>query len=171
MVADSSVPFNDSLHLRWNPANWNIVIRHAVIENGSFRDDKTLVKTVSTVFDSYHMHFSEIQGDFKNFSFVKDTIRGKMRLSTKEKSGFTVQALNADMKFYPEGMEFYNFDLFTGKSHIRNFFAMRFKSFDDLSEFNSKVKWSRFSNATIDSDDIGFFSSISKPENIVITGK
>jgi hypothetical protein len=174
MATDSSVPFNDSLHLRWNPANWNIVIRHAVIENGSFRDDKTLVKTVSTVFDSYHMHFSEIQGDFKNFSFVKDTIRGKMRLSTKEKSGFTVQALNADMKFYPEGMEFYNFDLFTGKSHIRNFFAMRFKSFDDLSEFNSKVKMEAdFSNATIDSDDIGFFSSDLKTwkKNIVITGK
>ena len=86
------------------------------------------------------MHFSEIQGDFKDFHFVKDSIRAKMHLSTKEKSGFIVQKLNADVKFYPEGMEFYHFDLITGKSHIRNFFAMRFKSFDDLSEFTTKVK-------------------------------
>ena len=104
------------------------------------------------------MHFSNIQGDFKDFSFVKDSIRAKMRLSTKEKSGFNVQQLSAIIKFYPEGMEFYNFDLNTGKSHLRNFFAMRFKSFDDLSEFTTKVKMEAdFTNATIDSDDIGFF--------------
>ena len=96
LQADNSAVFvNDPLHLRWNPAEWNIVVRHAIIENGSFRDDKILDKNVSTVFDSYHMHFSNIQGDFKDFSFVKDSIRTKMRLSTKEKSGFNVQQLNA----------------------------------------------------------------------------
>ncbi len=97
------------LHLRWNPADWNIVIRHVIIANGSFSDDKILDKNVSTVFDSYHMHFSNIQGDFKDVSFVKDSIRAKMNLSTKENSGFIVQQLNANIKFYPEGMEFYHF--------------------------------------------------------------
>ncbi len=71
-----------------------------------------------------------------------------------------MQELNADIKFYPEGMEFHDFDLNTGKSHLKNFFAMHFKSFDDLSDFTTKVKMEAdFSNATIDSDDIGFFSS------------
>ena len=67
---------------------------------------KSWIQHSSTVFDSYHMHFSSIQGDFRDFHFVKDSIRGKMSLSTKEKSGFVVQKLNADVKFYPEGMEF-----------------------------------------------------------------
>ena len=78
------------------------------------------------------------------------------------------------VKFYPEGMEFYHFDLNTGKSHLRNFFAMRFKSFDDLSDFTTKVKMEAdFTNATIDSDDIAFFSSDLKTwkKNILITGK
>ena len=174
LAVDSSTAINDPLHLRWNPAQWNIVVRHAVIENGSFHDDKILDKTSSPVFDSYHIHFSAIQGDFKDFSFVKDTIIGKMRLSTKEKSGLTVKDLNSNIKFYPEGMEFNNFDLLTTKSHIRDFFAMRFKSFDDLSDFTTKVKLEAdFSNATIDSDDIGYFSSDVKTwkKNILITGK
>ncbi len=171
---DSKAIINDPNHLRWNPANWNIMVRRAIIQDGSFRDDKIQDKNISTVFDSYHMHFSEIQADFKDFSFIKDSIQGKMRLATKEKSGFTVQALNANIKFYPEGMEFYNFDLLTGKSHIRNFFAMRFKSFDDLSDFNTKVKMEAdFSNAVVDSDDISFFASDLKSwkKNILITGK
>jgi TamB, inner membrane protein subunit of TAM complex len=173
-IQDSSVAINDSRHLRWNPSDWNIVIRHIMIANGSFNDDKILDKNVSAVFDSYHMHFSSIQGDFKDVSFIKDSIRAKMKLSTKENSGFNVQQLSANIKFYPEAMEFYDFDLNTGKSHLRNFFAMHFKSFDDLSDFNTKVKMEAdFSNATIDSDDIGFFASDLKAwkKNILINGK
>ncbi len=50
---------------------------------------------------------------------------------------------------------------------------MRFKSFDDLSDFTTKVKIEAdFSNATIDSDDIAYFSSDLKSwkKNILITG-
>ncbi len=171
---DTAGVVNDPRHLRWNPANWNIIVRHAIIKDGSFRDDQILDKTVSTVFDSYHMYFSGIQGDLKELSLIKDSLKAIIRLSTREKSGFTVQQLDAHIRFYPEGMEFYNFDLLAGKSHIRNFFAMRFKSFDDLSDFTSRVKMeANFSNATIDSDDIGFFASDLKTwkKNILITGK
>jgi hypothetical protein len=173
-IRDTTVAKNDPLHLRWNPAEWNIVIRHALIENGSFRDDKIMDKTVSDVFDSYHMQFSDIQGDFKDVSFVRDSIRAKMRLSAREKSGLSVQELSANIRVYPEAMEFYNFNLIAGKSHIRDFFAMRFKSFDDLSDFTTKVKMEAdFSNATVDSDDIAYFASDLKSwkKNILITGK
>ena len=163
----------DTLHLRWNPGKWDIVVRHLVIENGSFRDDKITDKSSSLVFDSRHIYFSKIQGDFKDVSLVKDSIKAKMRLSTKEKSGFNVQELNASVKFYPEGMEFHDFSLSTGKSHLKNFFAMHFKSFDDLSDFTKKVKiQADFTDATIDSDDIAFFSSDLKSWNkkILISG-
>ena len=175
LAPDSSVVMNDPSHLRWNPGQWNIIAHHVVIENGSFQDDKITDKNVSAAFDNYHMHFSDIQGDFKDVSFAKDSIQGKMHLSTREKSGFYVQHLDAKIKFYPEGMEFYNFDLLTGKSHLRDFFAMRFKTFDDVSDnFTTKVKMEAdFSNAAISSDDIGFFSPDLKTwnKNIQITGK
>ncbi|HEY8734598.1 MAG TPA: hypothetical protein VIL90_08545, partial [Puia sp.] len=85
-----------------------------------------------------------------------------------------MKELTANVKIFPEGMEFHGFDLFTGKSRIRNFFAMRFRSFDDLSDFNTKVKMETdFSNAIIDSDDIAFFASDLKAwkKNIIISGK
>ena len=172
--ADTTPLVNDPLHLRWNAANWNIQIRHAVIENGSFRDDKILDTAKSNVFDSYHIHFSEINWDFKDVAFLKDSITANMRLSTKEKCGFNLQQLSARMKIYPEGMEFTDFDLITGKTHLRNYFAMHFKSFDDLGDFNTKVKMNAdFTNAEVHSDDIGFFASDLKTWNkyILISGK
>jgi hypothetical protein len=165
---------NDPLHLRWNTGDWDIRIHHAVIDNGSFRDDKLSEKKISPHFDEYHIHFSEVHGDFKDVAFVKDSITAKINLSTRERSGLNVKKLAANMKFYPEGMEFYNLDLQTDKSHIRNFFAMRFKSFDDLSDYNTRVKMeANFSDATVDSDDIAYFASDlqSWKKNISITGK
>ncbi len=84
-----------------------------------------------------------------------------------------MQELNAAIKFYPEGMEFRDFSLNTGKSHLKNFLAMHFKSFDDLSDFTKKVKLQAdFTDATIDSDDIAFFSSDLKSwkKKILISG-
>jgi hypothetical protein len=165
---------NDPLHLRWNPGDWNIRVGHAVIDEGSFRDDKPAEKNISPIFDDYHIRFSDIGIDFRNVAFVKDSITAKIRLSTRERSGLTVKKLTADMKFYPEGMEFYNLDLQTDKSHLKNFFAMRFNSFDDLSDFNTKVKMeANFEDATVDSDDIAYFASALKSwkKNISITGR
>lgn len=165
---------NDPLHLRWNPGDWNIHVRHAVIDNGSFGDDKLSEKNISPHFDEYHIHFSEIHADFKDVAFVKDSITAKINISTRERSGLSVKKLTANMKFYPEGMEFYNLDLQTNKSHLRNFFALRFHSFDDLSDFNTKVKMeSNFMDATVDSDDIAYFASAlqSWKKNISITGR
>ena len=173
-AAITTVSLKNPKHLRWNTPGWNILVRRVVIENGSFRDDKILDKTVSSVFDSYHMHFTDIRGDFKDVSLLKDSLRAKIHLSTREKSGLIVQKLSADIRIFPEAMEFYNLDLLAGKSHIRNFFALRFNSFADLSNFNTKVKMEAdFSDATIDSDDIGFFASDLKSwkKNISITGK
>ena len=172
--SDTTEIINEPPHLRWNPANWNIQIRHAIIENGSFRDDKTEDKNISTVFDSYHMNFSQIQWDFKDLSFVKDSIKAKMRMSTREKSGFSVEQFSANMKIYPEGMVFSDFDLMAGKTHLRNYLALRFRSFDDLSEFTTKVKMEvNFANADVNSDDIAFFTSDLKDwkKNIRISGK
>ncbi len=171
---DSGIIHNDPLHLRWNTGDWDIRIAHAVIDNGSFADDKLSEKNISPHFDEYHIHFSEVHGDFKDIAFVKDSVKAKISLSTRERSGFAVKKLTANVKFYPEGMEFYNLDLQTDKSHLRNFFAMRFSSFDDLSDFNTKVKMeSNFVGSTIDSDDIAYFASSlgTWKKNISITGR
>ncbi len=56
-------------------------------------------------------------------------------------------------------MEFAKLDLQTGKSHLRTFFAMRFASLDDMSDFTTKIRMEgNFTDADVDSDDIGWFA-------------
>jgi TamB, inner membrane protein subunit of TAM complex len=171
---DEPPPKNDPLHLRWNPANWNITVDHAVVRNGSFRDDKLSEKEVARHFDGYHILFAAINADFKNVVFIRDTITARISLSTTERSNFTVKKLTANMKFFPEAMEFSNLDLITPKSHLKNFFAMRFRSFDDFSYYTDRVRMeANFRDATVDSDDIGYFAPAlqSWKKKISITGK
>ena len=150
---------NDPLHLRLNAADWDITAKTLSIQNGSFKDFKADGKEPSKYFDGTHIFFYAVNGDFKNIALKKDTITAQMLLSTKERSGFEVKKFIADVRMFPEAMEFSKMDLQTGKSRLRNFYAMRYKTFDDMSDYISKVDMEGdFEDAYIDSDDIGFFA-------------
>lgn len=150
---------NDPNHLRWNAGDWDIAIQHSGIHKGSFKNDKLTDVHPYDHFDGNHIHFYDINWDFKNVRFKHDTITAQMNMNTKERSGFEVKKFVADIKFFPEAMEFHKMDLQTGKSRLRNFFAMRFKTFDDMSEFIDDVNMEGdFSDAEIDSDDISYFA-------------
>ena len=150
---------NDPLHLRWNPAGWDITVDHSQIRNGSFKNDKLTDIHPYEHFDGNHIYFSSINWDFKNVRFRNDTITARMNLNTRERSGLVVRKFTAQMKFYPEAMEFAGMDIQTEKSRLRDFFAMRFRSFDDLSDYLNKVKMEgNFKGSEIASDDIAFFA-------------
>ncbi len=159
-LTDTDVVFlNDPHNLRLNPADWKINIKQMTIQNGMFKDFKADGKQLSKYFDGKHVLFSAINGDFKNVVLNKDSVSAQIVLSTKERSGFEVKKLSASIIFFPEGMEFHKLDLQTGKSHLRKYYAMRFNTFDDMNEYASSIFMEAdFSDAYIDSDDIGFFA-------------
>ncbi len=170
---DTAQIINDPFHLRWNPAGWDVIAKSAIIRNGSFQDNKLDGQKATPYFDSHHIFFSAINWDFKDLRLQNDTVTAQIQLSTRERSGLVVKKLSAQVKFFPEAMEFSKLDLQTGKSHLRKFFAMRYKSFDDMSAFISKVKMEGdFTDANIDSDDIAYFAPELKnwKKNIRITG-
>ena len=150
---------NDKKRLRWNPGDWDITVADASIRDGSFRDDKLNGLAPSDYFDSRHIYFSSIDWDFANLRLRQDTLSAGIKLSVRERSGLYVRRLSAGLKFYPEAMEFNKLDLETGKSHLYRYFAMRYKSFDDMSDFNDKIEMDGdFTDAHIDSDDIAYFA-------------
>jgi len=150
---------NDPKHLRWNAGDWDISVAHSSIHKGSFKNDKLTDIHPYDHFDGNHLHFYDIEWDFKNVHFKHDTVTAQMSMSTKERSGFEVKKFVADIKFFPEAMEFHKMDIQTGKSRLRSFYAMRFKTFDDMDDFENKVTMEgNFNDAYIDSDDIGFFA-------------
>jgi len=164
---------NDPLHLRLNSADWDIMAKSVVIEDGFFKDDKLTGKPATSYFDGEHIFFHSVNLDGKNVRLNQDTISAELTLSTIERSGIQVKKLSSHIKFFPEAMEFYKMDLQTNNSRLRNFFAMRFKSLDDMSDFLTKIKMEgNFTNADINSDDIAFFAPDLKTwkKNIRITG-
>ena len=171
---DDNLIKNDPLHLRINSAGWNVQAKEISIRNGSFKDFKDDGKTPSKYFDGTHILFYAVNADFKNMALYKDTITTQLVLSTKERSGFEVKKLSANVKMFPEAMEFHNLDLQTPNSRLKNFYAMRYKTFDDMEDYVSKVEMEGdFDNSYIHSDDIGFFAPELKNWNMKIrmTGK
>ncbi|MDP4215444.1 MAG: translocation/assembly module TamB domain-containing protein [Bacteroidota bacterium] len=165
---------NDPLHLRLNPGDWDIRIQDLSIRNGSFRDDKATDTLISKHFDGSHIHFYAIELDAKDVLLRKDTITAQLALSTKERSGFEVKKLSSRIRWYPEAMEFGRLDLRTGKSHLRNYFAMRFTTLDDMSDFLTRIRLEAdFTDADVDSDDIAWFAPEMKDwkKHIRITGR
>ncbi|MHA4810714.1 translocation/assembly module TamB domain-containing protein [Flavitalea flava] len=164
---------NDPLHLRLNSANWDIRARSVTIRDGSFRHEIPADTHPNKHFDGNHIFFYSVNTSLKDLRLNKDTITAQLQLNTKERSGFEVKKLSARIKWFPEAMEFAHFDLQTGRSHLRNYFAMRFSTLDNMSYFLSRVHMDAdFADADLDSDDIAWFAPELKDwkKKIRITG-
>ena len=83
-----------------------------------------------------------------------------MQFSARERSGFTIKKLAADCKFTPKLLEFNKLDLVTNKSHLTNYYAMRYNNFnDDMQDFVHAVTVEgHFENSELNSDDLAFFA-------------
>ncbi|GAB3363403.1 hypothetical protein GCM10027566_31810 [Arachidicoccus ginsenosidivorans] len=123
--------------------------------------------TVVPYFDDRFIQCNHLDIAARKLSFVRDTIKADMRLSTTERSGFTIKHLKADFKLTPQVMEFKNLDILTGGSHLENYYAMSFKDFqEDMGDFTTKVHiTARFKNASVSSKDIAYFAPALKTWN------
>ncbi len=150
---------NDPMNLRWNPGGWKLAIDEIKIGKGTFKADYYTTRQAYPSFDGAHILFGDIFGSFKNFKLAGDTLTANLTLATKERSGFTVDKLTADVKMHPELMEFNKLDIKTPHSHLHDYFAMRYPSFDDMNHFISRVRMEgHFNNAIVSSDDIAYFA-------------
>ena len=161
------------------PASWNnsqtiFKIGNLKIINGTFKTDKQTSHEPYAWFDGQHILFTEINGDISNASFISDTIYSKVKLTAKERSGFEIKNLTADLKMTPQGMAFSDLDIVTNRSTIRNFFMMSYNDMSDMGNFIHKVKMAaNFDGSYIDSDDIAFFAPAMKTwkKKISLKGK
>ena len=159
-VTTDSVPI-DKDSLQWNVDGWRVSISKIKIIDGGVAVEKQTVRPVfSDRFDDAHIVISELNGTFQNFIFEKDTMSANVDISAKERSGFILKKLSASFKFTPTLMEFNKLDLVTNKSHLSDYYAMRYNNFnDDMQNFIHKVKVEgRFTQSILSSDDLAFFA-------------
>ncbi|TWR26512.1 translocation/assembly module TamB [Mucilaginibacter pallidiroseus] len=80
-------------------------------------------------------------------------------LTLREKSGFWVKNFNANATIDTNLVLLQNLHILTPSSNLRNFFKMKFKSFDDFSDFENKVTMDGdFKSSHLSSKDIAYFT-------------
>lgn len=158
----------------WNSGQTLFKIGNVKITNGTFINDKETERLPFDYFDGQHMVVTEINGEISNASFVGDTVFSRINLSAKERSGFELKKLDADLRMTPQGMAFSNMELVTNRSTIRHFFSMNYEDMRDMGDFIHKVRMTAlFDDSFVDSDDIAFFAPALKKwkKEITLQGK
>ena len=169
---DSLIPVSDpNTKEHWNKEGWHIEANAIQLEKGMFQLDVDTIGTTLPYFDGEHFQFANINGNLDQVRFAGEKITAALHLSTKERSGFEVSKLHADMQLDPSSMSFKDLSILTPYSRIQNYFAMDYRSFtDDMSEFIHKVNMrGSFRNSIIDLKDIAFFAPELKEMPIKLT--
>ena len=167
----------DTAQKQKNNDGWVINAATVHITNGTFGNEvENLNRGIYTGrFDGSYIRFENINADFKNSRMQNDSLTTDILLSTKERSGFEVKKLQANMLFTPEVMEFKNLDLQTNKSRLGNYYSMRYADFGkDMSNFEHKINLdANFINSELNTDDLAFFAPDVKTWKKIfkITGK
>lgn len=154
-----TTPYYNGKEMYFNEAGIGIKVKRIQIKDGSlFIEGNT--KQAKKGFDESHIELFKLEGVL-SFEMRKDTMLSKANLSVKDRSGFELKKLAANIRFTPQIMEFRNLDLQTNKSKLGNYYAMLYKDFNkDFADYINKVKMvAQFSNAKIHSDDIAYFAS------------
>ncbi|HTD94325.1 MAG TPA: hypothetical protein VK644_10950, partial [Chitinophagaceae bacterium] len=155
---DKTAPLIDST-LKWNAEGWIVKAAKLDIQDGTFKTDRADTAAVHSYFDGKHIEFSKIYTHFTDLRWEKDTVTAHINLQTKERSGFEVKNMIADLKLTPQEMAFDKLDIKTNNSTIRNYFRMNYDDFTSMNDFIHAVKMqANFDNAEIDSDDIAYFA-------------
>jgi hypothetical protein len=147
--------------LEWNPDGWRLSVNKLTINDGLVTVEKEgHSPPVINEFDENHIVLSSIYGTVKNINLNADTIKSDVSISGKDRGGFVIKKLAADFKFTPRMMEFKNLDIVTNKSHLQDYYAMHYKSFnDDMQDFIHAVTVDgHFKNSTLSSDDLAYFA-------------
>ena len=109
-------------------------------------------------YDDLHITHFNYTSDY--FTYYNNELRTKLkRLSLMEKSGFIISQLSTDFKMTPTEMEFSKLDLITPRSHIRDYYLMRYKDISDMGDYLTKVYMnSNFVNSKIAYKDVAYFT-------------
>ena len=147
--------------LRWNADDWSITVSNLKIKDGGLaleRDDAPA--PTENYFNGGHIIASAVNASLKNVRVNKDTISADVHIAAKDRSGFEIKNLSAAYTFTPEKMEFRNLDLITNRSHIKNYYVMRYKDFnEDFANFGEAVRLeANFAGTEISSSDLAYFA-------------
>ncbi|MEJ8757259.1 translocation/assembly module TamB domain-containing protein [Pontibacter sp. H259] len=117
------------------PANWVITLGETDISGVNIKFDNFNTPVQLRGMDYDHLYFSDVVLKAKDLSYSLNRTKIDLeQLQLKERSGFKVENLQANILFDSVQTQLTNLDLRTGKSHIKRDLAIRYSSLDALAE-------------------------------------
>ena len=145
--------------LYFGNANTTILANQIKISQGKLWIENDFAKPTKH-FDGFHIRLNELNAQIENASFIKDTIKAKVQLSTKERSGLHIQQLKTQFRMTPQIMELNKLYIKTNKSILGPYYAMEYKDLvEDFNDYIHKVTMkAHLINAQVATEDIAFFA-------------
>ncbi len=140
---------------------WTTIFERSVVNNFHFRyKDLTKHNVVNGInfedLDVYNLSVAVNNMDLKNHTFMGDV----QHLTLKEKGGFYLKNYTALTTIDTNRILAKHLLIQTPKSIIRNYLDMKFKGFDDFSDFVNKIHMDgNLKSSHISSTDIAYFTS------------
>lgn len=141
---------------------FKVQIKKLSVSNGSFQYAHGGQSNKGKgVFDEKNILFQTIDGEFNNIEIDSDKIAANVNMSTREKCGLNIKKIKTDFLMTPHEMEFKNLDLQLNNSHIKNYFSMKFQSFNkDMRNFLSNVEIeSKIDSSQFFVEDLKYFTN------------
>jgi hypothetical protein len=139
---------------------WAVVFEKTVLNNVRFRYKNMRVDTFMRQVNFDDVDLTHLSLTVRNMDLVHHLFKGSIRnLTLHEKSGFYLKRFDADATVDTNQILARNLFVLTNKSSIRNYFRMKFKSFDDFDKIEDRVYMDGdFHASKVSSSDISYFT-------------
>lgn len=159
-----------------NADNWKVSVNKIIFKNGivSLEREGTKIKNLNR-FDERNIVISNLDGLAMDVQLLQDTLTAQISLSGRDRGDFQIKELKALYRLTPHMMEFKNLSLKTANSHLKDYFAMHYQSFNkDMQDFVHAVDMEgHFKNSILSSEDLAYFAPQVRDWNtrFVLNGK
>lgn len=124
----------------FNPGLWKVSLAKLKLEQTHFFLDDPDTKAEAGYFDATHLDVKDIELDAEHITIKGDTLTGALNLlKGRDRCGFEIKEMKADVKVSPRISECRNLVLQTGNSHLGPYYAMRYDRFPDFEDYLTNV--------------------------------
>lgn len=144
----------------FNPDRWQINIKDILFDECHFAFVSKSGKPYPLEFDPEYIEVSALHTEISQLRINGDTLRAKMEhFSAKERSGFIVKEMQANVSVSPVASICKELYLETNNSVIGDYYAMHYDRFPDFLDYIAKVKMvAHLRQSEIDLRDVAYFA-------------
>ncbi|MFK7908402.1 MAG: translocation/assembly module TamB domain-containing protein [Chitinophagales bacterium] len=145
-----------------NQSGWTFSTETLQIADGAFsiENDRRNTELLTKLINFDNLGVDDIQIDLSQVVFGWDSLGGIIEhLSAKEKSGFVLSNLAANVTFTPTMLEFDGLCLITPNSYLGDYYAMHYRSLGGFLDYNHHIRMdAHFEKGIVTLEDISYFA-------------